>query len=159
MGIVDIIPWKEKTARAVEKNSCHHTSFAFHKNWLSLPSVLGGTTYREPECEVTERPRDFVITARLPGVRRDEIELTLGRRTMRLRAEHRAEVECLRRGVTGWHAAQRTYFRTFRLPVKVHPETAKVASGRACFACACRNASRDDPHRGSWDRREAELIA
>lgn len=89
--------------------------------------MLGGTTYREPECEVTERPRDFLITARLPGVRRAEIELTLGRRTLRLRAEHRAKEQCLRRGVAGWHAAQRSYFRAFRLPVKVHPEAAKVA--------------------------------
>lgn len=127
MGIVDIIPWKERTPRGAESGFRRFARFAFHKSWLSLPSVLGGTTYREPECEVIDGPKEFVITARLPGIRREEIELALRRRTMRLRAEHRAKEECLRRGVAGWNAAQRSYFRAFRLPVKVQPEAAKVA--------------------------------
>lgn len=127
MGIVDIIPWKAKTTREVEKDFSQSMSFPFHKSWLGLPSLLGGTTYREPECEVVDAPREFVVTARLPGVRREEVKFSLGRRTMRLWAEHRAEEDCRRRGVTGWHSGARSYFRAFRFPSKVHPEQAKVS--------------------------------
>lgn len=127
MGIVDIIPWKAKTAREVDKDFCQSMSFPFHKSWLALPSLIGGTTYREPECEVVDAPREFVVTATLPGIRREEIKLTFRRQTMRLWAEHRAEGECRRRGVTDWHSGARSYFRAFRFPAKVHPEQAKVS--------------------------------
>ena len=126
MGIVDIIPWKQKTVREVEKDFCQKLRFPFQKSWLSLPSVLGGTNFREPECEVVESPAEYVITARLPGVSSKEIKLTFRRRTLKLRAEHRAEEDCLRQGVVGWHRSARSYFKALRLPTKVHAEAAKV---------------------------------
>lgn len=126
MGIVDIIPWKGKRAREVEKDFCQKLQFPFQKSWLSLPSVLGGTAFREPECEVVDSPSEYVITARLPGVNREEVKLTFRRRTLNLRAEHRAEEECRRHGVEGWHRSSRSYFRAFRLPTKVHLKAAKV---------------------------------
>lgn len=126
MGIVDIIPWKEKSARGVEKDFCRTLEFPFQKSWLSLPSVLGGTTFQEPECEVVDAPSEYVVTAKLPGVKRGDIKLTFRRRTLRLRAERQAEEACRRHGIVGWHCSARSYFRAFRLPTKVHPEAAKV---------------------------------
>lgn len=127
MGIVDIIPWRARTARSIERHFCLGARFPFQKNWLSLPSVLGGTAFREPECEMVDAPGGFVLTARLPGIRRDEIKLTFRRRTLFLRAEHRPGEEGLRHGVKGWEREARSYFRAFRMPVKVEPKEAKVA--------------------------------
>lgn len=126
MGIVDIIPWREKTARPVERQFCRGARFPLQMSWLSLPSVLGGTAFREPGCEMVDAPGEFVLTARLPGVRREEIKLTFRRRTLFLRAEHRDDEAYRRHGIKGWENSARSYFRAFRMPVKVEPKEAKV---------------------------------
>lgn len=127
MGIMDIIPWREKTARPVERRFYRAAPFPFHKNWLSLPSLLGGTSFREPECEMRDVQEELMLTARLPGVRRNEITLNFRRQTLCLRAEHVSKDESQRLDIKDWERLERSYFRAFRLPVKVHPEDAKIS--------------------------------
>jgi HSP20 family protein len=125
MSIVDIIPWKSKKMRAVEKGFCQNLKFPFQRSWLTLPAVLGGTAYREPECAVADTPEEYVLTAKLPGVRLKDISLSYRQRTLTLRTETRGEA-----GDTpyflGWENKARLYYRAFRLPSEIDPKASNL---------------------------------
>ena len=100
---------------------------------LDLPLVPGAERSRDalrwsPAVEATETPSDYVITAELPGVSHENVEVSVvdGVLTLRGSKEEERRSEDKERA---WHLWEREYGafeRTFRFPLEV--EDAKVSA-------------------------------
>ncbi len=82
-----------------------------------------------PAINVYAHHDGIVITAELPGVREDDLEITVHRDTVTLRGERQDETKA-----AGYHRRERrsgTFGRTFSLPFQVDPEKveAKLRNG------------------------------
>ena len=83
-----------------------------------------------PAINVYAHHDGIVITAELPGVREDDLEITVHRDTVTLRGERQDPTN----GAKGYHRRERrsgTFGRTFSLPFQVDPEKveAKLRNG------------------------------
>jgi HSP20 family protein len=82
-----------------------------------------------PAINVYAHHDGIVITAELPGVREDDLEITVHRDTVTLRGEQQDHTKA-----AGYHRRERrsgTFGRTFSLPFQVDPEKveAKLRNG------------------------------
>jgi HSP20 family protein len=80
-----------------------------------------------PPMDVEENADEFVVTTELPGVDRNDVQITAIDNELSIRGEVRSEEETNERA---WHARERrrgTFFRTLRLPVNVDTDKVKAS--------------------------------
>ncbi len=87
---------------------------------------LGGGSWREPFVDIFDRGDSFIITADLPGVRKEDIKLRVTGDTVYLEAQVRREKELEREGAVRIERYYSGYRRVIRLPDEVVPEKAKA---------------------------------
>jgi HSP20 family protein len=75
-----------------------------------------------PDVDVNETDTEVRVTAELPGVSEQDIEVSLREDVLTIRAEKRQERQEERRGVHVSERAYGTFQRELRLPVPVNPD-------------------------------------
>jgi len=95
-----------------------------------LEDVFPATTEREevlaPPVDVYETDSEIVVKAELPGVKKDNIDVTIKENTVHIKAERKEEREEKTENV---HRVERFYGKIERiipLPAEVKPEEAKA---------------------------------
>jgi len=79
-----------------------------------------------PAADVVENKDNFVVTAELPGIRKDEIRVAVQNNTLMISGEKKKETE--NKGDT-WHHVERSYgtfSRSFELPAMVDSSRIKA---------------------------------
>ncbi|MGM0578085.1 MAG: Hsp20/alpha crystallin family protein [Myxococcota bacterium] len=79
-----------------------------------------------PTVDISETPEDYVVTAELPGIDKEDIDLSLDNGILTLRGERRDEHEEKSERV---HRVERSYgrfVRSFRLPDNVDPDAVRA---------------------------------
>ena len=100
----------------------------FRDFWRGLDLLPWQEGHLTPSIDVAETDNGIVVTAELPGVRPDEVEVTVEGDMLSIHGEKREEKEEKRKGV---HRVERRYgsfARTIHLPSSVDPEQVKAHS-------------------------------
>jgi len=91
---------------------------------LGVPS--NGATMLAPRIEVTESDKEIEISAELPGLERKDVDISLDRNLLTIRAEKKVEAEQKDKNV---HMTERSYgriYRAFQLPVGIDPASVEA---------------------------------
>ena len=83
-------------------------------------------TWREPFVDIFDRGDRFVITAELPGVKKEDIKLRVTEDTVYIEAQIKREKELEQEGAIRIERYYSGYRRVIRLPEEVIPEKAKA---------------------------------
>jgi HSP20 family protein len=106
MNISDLVPWKsnrgsEVAVRQEKSPATLHDEFNrlfddfFENSWMTPWSEQFGTRFNEfnPRVNVTEREKEFEITAELPGMAENDIDISLSRDVLTIKGEKKQETE------------------------------------------------------------------
>jgi HSP20 family protein len=106
MNISDLVPWRGKrdnqlAARQNDTDATIYNQFNrlfdefFENNWMTSWDSDFGDRFNEfsPRVNVTEREKEFEVTAELPGLTENEIDITLNRDGLTLKGEKKQESE------------------------------------------------------------------
>jgi HSP20 family protein len=103
---------------------------AFERDFFAprVPSKNGGADFA-PQVDVYEDKESLVISAELPGLKREEVEIALDGDILTLRGERKLEKDSERKEGEGkrFHRVERSYgsfVRSFQLPSNVDGEKA-----------------------------------
>jgi HSP20 family protein len=134
MAIQDLVPrrWRRELAPWVDEDSpllgfqreMNKLIEDFRRTWFGdlLPARSEGAFI--PNVDVTETDKTVQVTAELPGMNVDEIEVTLqeGNELLTLKGEKKIERTEEKKGFYHSERAHGTFHRTIRLPMPVDPE-------------------------------------
>ncbi len=113
-------PFREAVSLRDAMNSLLQESFV-------RPGVAAGTGAMSLPLDISETENEFVVKASLPGVKPDDVQITVHGDTLTIRAETKAEEE--KKGET-WHVRERR-FGTFQRSVSLAtPISADKASAQ-----------------------------
>ena len=88
----------------------------------ALTEVLGWT----PAVELAETDDKLVLTAELPGMKRDDVQVTLDDSVLTIRGEKKEEREEKEKRYHLWERRYGTFERSFTLPRSVDPKGIKA---------------------------------
>lgn len=136
MPITDLIPWKRKKKtkipvkvreQPVQTTDGLTDGFTDRRadefsQWFGLApfGVFGGWSgFFGPRMDMVEDSRRFKVTMELPGIDREDIDLTLSGDRLTIRGERREEEE--RRGQSTYrlHRSQKAFRRSVVLPCRI----------------------------------------
>lgn len=95
-------------------------SFVSPMSWRTV----GGGDAIAPPIDVHETADEIVVTAALPGMKADDVEITMTGQTLTLRGEFKADDEVKREQVLYRERRFGAFSRTLQLPVRVQGENA-----------------------------------
>lgn len=92
-----------------------------HRTFTSLPAVSGstGATWA-PLVDITETPKEYLVRAELPGMKKEDVSITIDEGVLTLSGERREEYSDEKR-----HRSERYYGRferSFSIPSDVAPD-------------------------------------
>jgi HSP20 family protein len=106
MNISDLVPWKSNrdsdiVVRQEKSPATLYDEFNrlfdefFENSWMTPWSEQFGTRFNEfnPRVNVTEREKEFEVTAELPGMAEDDIDISLARDVLTIKGEKKQETE------------------------------------------------------------------
>ena len=99
-----------------------------------------------PALNVYAHQDGIVITAELPGVREDDLDITVHRDTVTLRGQRQDQPE----GAQGYHRRERrsgAFGRTFSLPFNVDPERVEATLRDGILTLTLHRPEQDKPKR------------
>ena len=99
-----------------------------------------------PAINVYAHQDGIVITAELPGVKEDELDITVHRDTVTLRGQRQDQPE----GAQGYHRRERrsgAFGRTFSLPFQVDPERVEAKLSDGILTLTLHRPEQDKPKR------------
>ena len=99
-----------------------------------------------PAINVYAHQDGIVITAELPGVKEDELDITVHRDTVTLRGQRQDQPE----GAQGYHRRERrsgAFGRTFSLPFQVDPERVEAKLSNGILTLTLHRPEHDKPKR------------
>ncbi len=84
-------------------------------------------SFREPFVDVNETKDEVIITAELPGVDKNDIEVNVSEDSVEIKAEQKQEIR--KEGEEGVFVSRgmRRFYKLVSLPVPVDPDTAKAS--------------------------------
>lgn len=133
MKITDMIPWrKNELARPNEELRSWVESMdrGLEDLWspfgLRLPSLLKGGP-RASDVRMEQTPKEIVVSAKLPGMDKEDIRVDVTENAVTIRAERKAEEKGRRHGAKGWTRSYASFTRAFSLPVPVKAGGAKAS--------------------------------
>jgi HSP20 family protein len=92
---------------------------------LSWRSLAGGDTIT-PALDVHETDNEIVVTAALPGIKPDDVEMTITGQTLNLRGEFKADEEVKRDQYLYRERRFGSFTRSLQLPMRVQGEQAEA---------------------------------
>ena len=110
-------------------------------NWLQ-PSLSGGGSY--PPVNIFRRDDDVVLIAEVPGIRKDDLQIQVHGRTVRISGRKSVDYG----NNVGLHRRERlsgTFDRAVTVPVEVDPEQIKAECRDGILAVFLPRAERDKP--------------
>ena len=97
-------------------------SFVSPLSWRTI----GGGDAITPAIDVHETPDELVVTAALPGMRADDVEITMTGQTLTLRGEFKADEQIKREQYLYRERRFGSFSRTVQLPTRVQGDQAKA---------------------------------
>jgi HSP20 family protein len=97
-------------------------SFVSPTGWRTL----GSGEVLTPPMDVHETDEHIVVTASLPGIRPEDVEITMVGQTLSLRGEFKADEEIKREQYLYRERRYGTFNRTLQLPVRVEGDRAEA---------------------------------
>lgn len=97
--------------------------FGFGRHWPEPGSVFGGRT---PRVDVIDRESEFCVRAELPGISKEDLEVSLHDNSVTLRATTQKEEKEERGQYYRRELSRGEFQRTVRLPAPVESENAKA---------------------------------
>lgn len=88
--------------------------------------TLGGNETITPPIDVHETADDLVVTAALPGMKADDVEITMTGQTLTLRGEFKADDDVTREQYLYRERRYGSFSRTLQLPVRVQGDRAEA---------------------------------
>lgn len=95
-------------------------------NPMSWRTIGGGDTVNPP-IDIHETDDELVVTASLPGMRAEDVEITMTGQTLTLRGEFKADEEIKRDQYLYRERRFGSFSRTIQLPVRVQGDQAKAS--------------------------------
>ena len=116
MKIKNLLPWNWRKNDVPVRRECMFESIGMF-----------------PRIDVRESDKETVIEAELPGMKKEDIEVSISNGALTIKAERREEKEKNRRG---FYSLARSFsvFERFRFRTASTSITSKPASNAACFA-------------------------
>ncbi len=108
-------------------------------------------TWREPFVDIFDRGDKFVITAELPGVRKEDIKLRVTEDTVYLEAQIKREKELEEEGAIRIERYYSGYRRVIRLPEEVIPEKAKARYNNGVLEIEIPKKRPSKPEKGGFE--------
>ena len=118
MALVSSMPMHHFTALQGQMNQLFNH---FFRGGNGEETGWGVSTWMPP-VDLYEAPETFVLTAELPGVRKEDIQLEVHDRTLTLRAERQQETEVKDEHYHRRERAYGSFQRVFALPTSVDAE-------------------------------------
>lgn len=128
MAFKDIIPWSKRRKGAssdpfeIMRGAVEPMEHLFEKPW-----ALVGRLGRLPEVEVDEKESEIVVSAKLPGMKREDVRIEVTENTLTIRAEQARTQEQRRHGMFQRRESSQSYVRRFALPAPIKTADAKAA--------------------------------
>ncbi|MDH5485391.1 MAG: Hsp20/alpha crystallin family protein [Gammaproteobacteria bacterium] len=94
-----------------------------HPSWSHLPAPFKGRT---PHVDIVDRESEVFIKAELPGVDKDDVEITLTENSVTIKGSTRAEEEEEKGDYHRCEISQGTFSRTLSLPSEVDTDKARA---------------------------------
>lgn len=95
----------------------------FEELWEEIPT-------REkvfaPACDVYEKGENVVLKCQIPGVKPEEVDITIREDSVLLKGERKEEKEVKREDYYRRESAYGSFYRTIPLPVLIQPQKAKA---------------------------------
>lgn len=88
--------------------------------------TVNGTDNINPPVDVHETPDDIVVTASLPGVKADDVDITITGQNLTVRGEFKADDEIKRDQYLYRERRHGSFSRSLQLPVRVEGERAEA---------------------------------
>ncbi|MGD1992342.1 MAG: Hsp20/alpha crystallin family protein [Anaerolineae bacterium] len=139
MPITDLIPWKREEKRVpIRRTSEDTTSLmprdfdrmfdAFFRGFGLMPSRAFGENWEafSPQIDVVEDEDEIRVSAELPGMDEDEIDVSLSRGTLTIQGEKREETEDRGRNYYRMERSYGTFRRSIPLPSTVDESAAEA---------------------------------
>ncbi len=79
-----------------------------------------------PSVDIFEEKNDVVVKAELPGIKKEDIDVTLTDDTISIAGEKKKEEEVEKKNYYRWESSYGSFARTFTLPAEVQMEKAKT---------------------------------
>jgi HSP20 family protein len=86
--------------------------------------TISGSETLTPPIDVHETPDELVVTSALPGVKAEDVEITMTGQTLTLRGEFKADEEIAREQYLYRERRYGSFSRTLQLPVRVQGDRA-----------------------------------
>jgi HSP20 family protein len=94
---------------------------------LGLPRLkFPGTEELIPSVDIFEEKNDVVVKAELPGIKKEDIDVTLTDDTISIAGEKKKEEEVQKKNYYRWECSYGSFARTFTLPAEVQTEKVKT---------------------------------
>lgn len=88
---------------------------------------MAGLNLRGPEVDIKETSKEIIVSARLPGIEKENIHVDVTENSVSIRAEQRTEDEYKGKGgANGWSRSYQSFSRTLSLPQAVKAGEAKA---------------------------------
>ena len=94
-----------------------------HPSWSHLPAPFEG---RAPHVDVVERDNDIFVKAELPGVEKDDLELTMTDNSVTIKGSSKAEEKEEKENYHRCEISRGSFSRTVSLPGDVDTDKAKA---------------------------------
>jgi HSP20 family protein len=79
-----------------------------------------------PSVDIFEEKGDVVVKAELPGIKKEDIDVTLTDETITISGEKKKEEEVKKKDYYRWECSYGSFNRTFSLPAEVQPNKVKT---------------------------------
>jgi HSP20 family protein len=94
---------------------------------LGLPRVKFPTAEElSPSVDIYEEKNDVVVKAELPGIKKEDIDITLTDDTISISGEKRKETEVSKKDYYRWECSYGSFARSFALPTEVQSDKVKA---------------------------------
>jgi HSP20 family protein len=94
---------------------------------LTWRTIGGGSDSLTPPIDVHETPDEIVVTASLPGMKADDVEITMTGQTLTMRGEFKADDEIEKDQYLYRERRFGSFSRTVQLPVRVEGDRAQAS--------------------------------
>jgi HSP20 family protein len=108
----------------------------FRSMWAERPALMGGTApasrpgelaAREPFTDIIETDKEVILTAEIPGVRKEDIRINATEDSIEISAETKREEEEEKEDYYRRERSYSSFYRSYTLPSKVNPDGAKAS--------------------------------
>lgn len=128
MAFRDMMPWSRRgQGRTTGLFEVMRGTVEPMEHLFERPLALVGGLGRLPRVDVEEKPEEILVSAKLPGLSRDDLKIEVTENTLTLRASKSRTQEQRRHGVFQRRESAQAFVRRFSLPAPIKTAEVKAA--------------------------------